>query len=76
MFPFSMQGTQVGTIITRFVAVDDDLSSNGAVVYSLRQISPESLAASFIIHPLTGDLMVAQSLDLNTIYEIRVIAMV
>ena len=70
-----MQGTQIGTIIARFVAVDDDLSSNGALVYSLSQISPSG-AASFSIHPLTGDLMIIQSLDLNTMYEIRVTAMV
>ena len=71
-----MQGTQIGTIITRFVAMDDDLSSNGALVYSLRQLSPSVGAASFSIHPLTGDLMVNQTLNLNTLYEIQVTAMV
>lgn len=71
-----MQRTQIGTIITRFVAVDDDLSSNGALVYSIRQLSPSAGAASFSIHPLTGDLMVNQTLNLNTLYEIQVTAMV
>lgn len=69
------QGTQIGTIIARFVAVDEDLSSNGVLVYSLRQTSPNG-AASFSIHPLTGDLMVILSLNLNTVYEIRVTATV
>ena len=73
---YSMQGTQIGTIITRFIAMDDDLSSNGALVYSLTQLSPTSVVASFSVHPLTGDLMVTRSLDLNTVYEIRVTAMV
>lgn len=70
------QGTQIGTIISRFIAVDGDLSSNGAVVYSLRQLSPPSVAASFSLHPLTGDLLVAQSLTLGTTYELRVTATV
>ena len=72
---YSEQGTQIGTIIARFVAVDDDLSSNGVLVYSLSQSSPPG-AASFSIHPLTGDLMVIQTLNLNTMYEILVTATV
>jgi hypothetical protein len=70
-----VQGTQIGTIIARFVAVDDDLSSNGVLVYSFSQTSPPG-AASFAIHPLTGDLMIIQSLNLNVMYEIQVTATV
>ena len=58
------------------MAIDDDLGSNGALVYSLTQTTPESSVPSFSVQPLTGDLITIQSLDLNTIYEIQVVAMV
>ena len=56
--------------------MDDDLSSNGALVYSLSQLSPANVVASFSVHPLTGDLIVTRSLDLNTVYMIQITAMV
>jgi len=34
------QGSPVGFVAHRFLAVDDDLSSNGAITYSLQQITP------------------------------------
>ena len=66
----------MGRVLTRLVAIDGDLSSNGALVYSLQQLSPTNGVAYFIIHPLTGDLIVAQTLDLETIYELQITAIV
>ena len=34
------QGSPVGFVAHRFLATDDDLSSNGAIAYSLQQIAP------------------------------------
>ena len=72
----AIQESQIGTIVSRLVAMDGDLSSNGVVSYTLQQLSPTNVAASFTVHILTGDLIVTQSLDLATIYEVRVTATV
>lgn len=66
----------VGTVIHRFVAVDDDQGLNGAIVYSLKQLSPNGTDEHFVIQPFTGDLVIAQSLDITELYNLSVTATV
>lgn len=72
-----LQTSVVGTVVTRIMAIDHDLSNNGVILYSLEQIVPVSTSSNlFIINQFTGDLIVAQSLSLNTPYQLRITATV
>ena len=65
----------MGDVITTLNAVDHDLSNNGLVVYSMQQLAPTG-QNTFTLNEFTGDLVLAQSLDLQTSYQIRVTATV
>ncbi len=71
-----MQVTSVGKVIATLMAIDHDLSGNGLVVYSMEQLVPIAPQGSFTVNQFTGDLVLALSLDLQTTYQIRVIATV
>ena len=58
------------------MAVDDDLSTNGLIIYSLVQLSPAAAQPLFTIHPVTGDLVTAGTVDVNIDYRLTVVAMV
>ena len=68
------QSVTIGTTIRRFMAVDDDLSDNGTISYSIMQISP--IGSLFTINSVTGDFVVAAPVMINTNYQLQVTAMV
>jgi len=67
-----LQLTMIGSIIRRVTAVDHDLSLNGVVSYALEPASQNT----FSLNTFTGDLILQQTLDLQTTYQITITATV
>ena len=70
------QTTTIGTVIGSFVAMDGDLSDSGIVTYSLMQLSPVGVLPSFTISTVHGDLMLSRSVNVNTNYQLMIVAVV
>ena len=71
-----LQTVGVGTTIARVMAIDDDLSNNGILTYSLTQLNPNNPTPSFTIHPLFGDLSVSNTIDADIDYQLIITATV
>jgi hypothetical protein len=70
-----VEGIMVGELVQRFTATDDDLGSNAALEYSLRQVQPNgNTNDSFAIQRYTGDVTVADRLNLSYTYRLTIIA--
>ncbi len=67
----------VGSVVHRFVAMDNDQGLNGAIEYSLEQLAPiRTEDDDFEILSFTGDLRITRALDINEVYELRITATV
>lgn len=63
------ENATVGAIVLRLAAVDPDEGANAVISYRIAQQSPSSDFPVFTLDPDSGDLLLNQSLDFETVKE-------